>query len=170
MNPFLDSTVATPRPGASWCRPSRRLPRNRPGRHAATPRASEPRGGAPGGKRPPGPGLRRARQVLRALAFAGSLLLPGAALAVDINTATPEQLLEVKGIGPKMAQVIIEERERGGRFASIDDVSDRVKGIGPKKAAAMQASGLTVGVAELSSASGDGGGRPPAAGAARRNR
>src|SRR3546814_10253172 len=44
-----------------------------------------------------------------------------------------------------MAQVIIEERARGGRYESLDDLSDRVKGIGPKKAAAMQASGLTVG-------------------------
>ena len=89
--------------------------------------------------------LRRARSTLRAMTLAGSLLVPAGAFAVDLNAATPEQLLEVKGIGPKTARIIIEERERGGRFSSITDLSERVKGIGPKKAAAMQASGLTVG-------------------------
>ncbi|HLV27589.1 MAG TPA: helix-hairpin-helix domain-containing protein [Burkholderiaceae bacterium] len=113
MNPFLESTVAAPRPAACWHPLSRRA--------------------------------HRAGPVLRALMLAGTLLAPGAAAAIDVNVATSEQLQEVKGIGPKMARVIIEERERGGQFASIADLSDRVKGIGPKKAAAMQESGLTVG-------------------------
>src|SRR3546814_5075473 len=77
--------------------------------------------------------------------LASGVALHGMALAIDVNAATPEQLREIRGIGPKMAQVIIEERARGGRYESLDDLSDRVKGIGPKKAAAMQASGLTVG-------------------------
>lgn len=73
------------------------------------------------------------------------MLIPGLAMAVDINTATAEQLQEIKGIGPKTAGLIIEERERGGRFESFSDISDRVKGIGPKKAASLEAAGLTVG-------------------------
>lgn len=85
--------------------------------------------------------------MLRAVTLIGSLLLPGVALAVDINTATPQQLQEIKGIGPKTASIIIEERDRGGRFESITDVSERVKGIGPKKAASLEAAGLTVGAA-----------------------
>src|SRR3546814_9070374 len=88
----------------------------------------------------------RRRRMLSALGvLASGVALHGMALAIDVNAATPEQLREIRGIGPKMAQVIIEERARGGRYESLDDLSDRVKGIGPKMAAAMQASGLTEG-------------------------
>src|SRR3546814_11373794 len=72
-------------------------------------------------------------------------LFPYTTLYRSVKAARPEQLREIRGIGPKMAQVIIEERARGGRYESLDDLADRVKGMGPKKAAAMQASGLTVG-------------------------
>jgi len=83
-------------------------------------------------------------RLLRAVGLATLLAVAPSAFAVDVNSATQEQLLTVRGIGPKTAQIIIEERSRGGRFQSLDDLSDRVKGIGPKKAAAMQAAGLTV--------------------------
>jgi len=63
---------------------------------------------------------------------------------VDLNTATAEQLQTVSGIGPKTAELIIEERERGGRFASLQDVADRVRGIGPKRLESLQAGGATV--------------------------
>src|SRR5690625_740797 len=72
-------------------------------------------------------------------------LLPAMSLALDVNTATEQELLTVRGIGPKTAQIIVEERQRGGSIASLSDLSDRVKGIGPKKAAALQAAGLRVG-------------------------
>ena len=81
---------------------------------------------------------------LGAAALAACLMVPSVAAGVDVNSASPAQLQEIKGIGPKMAQVIIDERERGGRFDSLTDLSERVKGIGPKKAAALQAGGLTV--------------------------
>ncbi len=64
--------------------------------------------------------------------------------AVDVNAASVDQLESVRGIGPKTAQVIVAERARGGRFESFDDLSDRVKGIGPAKVATLQAAGLTV--------------------------
>ncbi|NYT61391.1 DUF655 domain-containing protein [Alcaligenaceae bacterium] len=82
------------------------------------------------------------------LARAGALAAiagPGVAIAIDVNSATEEQLRGIRGIGPKTAQIIIEERARGGRYESFEDFSDRVKGIGPKKSAALQASGLTLG-------------------------
>lgn len=143
MNPFLESTVATSQPDARWCPVPRRS------HHIARARFRSLRPNRTHGVRPAVPvrqtGLRRTGRVLRVAAFAGVLLAPGVSTAVDINAASPEQLLDVKGIGPKMARVIIEERDRGGRFESIDDLSDRVKGIGPKKAAALLASGLTVG-------------------------
>jgi len=65
--------------------------------------------------------------------------------AVDVNRATPEQLQTISGIGPKTAQAIVEERTRGGEFASFADLSDRVKGIGAKRAQDLQAAGLEIG-------------------------
>ena len=65
--------------------------------------------------------------------------------AVDVNAATAAQLDAVKGIGPKTAQVIVDERARAGRFESLEDLSDRVKGIGPAKMATLRSAGLTVG-------------------------
>ena len=50
---------------------------------------------------------------------------------VNINTATLEQLQQLKGIGPSKARAIIEEREKGGPFKTIEDIK-RVKGIGDK--------------------------------------
>lgn len=76
-----------------------------------------------------------------------NLAVPGLAEAMDVNVATLEQLRTVRGIGPKTAQIIIEERTRGGKYESFEDLSDRVKGIGAKKAAALKASGLTLGQA-----------------------
>ena len=172
MNPFLESTVAKPRPGARWQQASRQKASTASEPQGTHPSASQNPGRAVGRKRASRTRLRRVGRILRVLTLAGSLLMPAAVLAVDINTATAEQLLEVKGIGPKMARVIIEERERGGGFASLEDVSDRVKGIGPKKAAAMQASGLTVGAAKGAATSTSGGtaSRVSSAGATRRNR
>jgi competence protein ComEA len=69
------------------------------------------------------------------------------AQAVDINQATAAQLEGLRGIGPRTADIIVRERERGGRFESLDDLSERVRGIGQKKAQALQAAGLTIGAA-----------------------
>jgi len=66
------------------------------------------------------------------------------AWAVDLNTATAEQLQTLNGIGPKTAELIIEERTRGGRFTSLQDVADRVRGIGAKRLESLQAAGATV--------------------------
>ena len=51
---------------------------------------------------------------------------------ININTATVEELQELKGIGPKIAEKIIEYREENGNFEKIEDIQ-KVKGIGPKK-------------------------------------
>jgi len=83
-------------------------------------------------------------RLLRVVSLAAFLFAAPGAFAVDVNTATQEQLLTVRGIGPKTAQMIMQERQRGGRYQSLQDLSDRVKGIGPQRAAAMRAAGLTV--------------------------
>ncbi|MFA7241256.1 MAG: helix-hairpin-helix domain-containing protein [Sulfuricellaceae bacterium] len=51
--------------------------------------------------------------------------------AVDINSATAEQLDVLKGIGPAKAKAIIEYRTKNGPFKSVDDL-ENVKGIGKK--------------------------------------
>ena len=54
-----------------------------------------------------------------------------AAGQVNVNTATAEQLQEVKGIGAKTAAAIVAYREAHGAFSSLDDLA-KVKGIGAK--------------------------------------
>ncbi|MBI2842851.1 MAG: helix-hairpin-helix domain-containing protein [Armatimonadetes bacterium] len=51
---------------------------------------------------------------------------------VNINTAGPEELDTLPGVGPVTAQKIIDYRNQIGGFTSIDQLID-VKGIGPKK-------------------------------------
>ena len=57
--------------------------------------------------------------------------LSGLALAaVNINTATKEELVSLKGIGEKRAQDIIDYRTKNGNFKSVDEL-EKVPGIGP---------------------------------------
>lgn len=61
---------------------------------------------------------------------------------ININTATPEELDTLQGIGPALAERIIAEREsERGPFASIDDLV-RVPGIGPSTVATILAQGI----------------------------
>lgn len=96
---------------------------------------------APGGSVLSAARGRFARLVLGAACLAAC----GWAQAVDVNSAQLHDLRKVQGIGPKTAQLIIDERERGGPYESLTDLSDRVKGIGPKKAARLGSAGLVVG-------------------------
>ena len=50
---------------------------------------------------------------------------------ININTATFQELQTLRGIGPTMAQRIIEYRQTSGRFATVDDLTN-VKGVGEK--------------------------------------
>lgn len=49
---------------------------------------------------------------------------------VHINTATIDDLQRLPGVGPKLAQDIIDYRTQNGPFKSMSDL-DKVKGIGP---------------------------------------
>lgn len=67
------------------------------------------------------------------------------ACAMDVNTASLAQLETLHGVGPRTAKTIIQERERGGSFSSLEDLSDRVRGIGKKRLARLRSAGLTAG-------------------------
>ena len=63
--------------------------------------------------------------------------LPEVKKLVNINTAGLRELIKIKGIGPKMAERIIDYRETNGPFFYIEDIQE-VKGIGPKKFEAVK--------------------------------
>ena len=50
---------------------------------------------------------------------------------VNINTATQEQLETLPGLGAKVAQRIVEYRQKNGNFKKVEDLMN-VKGIGEK--------------------------------------
>lgn len=65
--------------------------------------------------------------ILGILVFAGTSLM---AMSVsELNAATKEELMSIKGIGAAKAEAIIKERDKGA-FNSLDDLV-KVKGIGP---------------------------------------
>ncbi len=73
-------------------------------------------------------------KTIYALVAGIACTLSGVAFAgpVNVNTATAQQLdSELHGVGPTIAQRIVEFRESNGRFASPSDLL-QVKGVGQK--------------------------------------
>lgn len=56
---------------------------------------------------------------------------------VDLNVADAAALEALPGVGPATAAAIVDDRDRNGPFASVDDL-DRVPGIGPAKLASLR--------------------------------
>lgn len=56
---------------------------------------------------------------------------------VDLNTASTEQLDALPGVGPVLAQRIVDWRTQHGRFDSVDQLND-VSGIGDSKFADLK--------------------------------
>ena len=66
---------------------------------------------------------------------AGGSTAPAA--PVDLNTATPEQLDQLDGIGPGMAAAILKYRQEHGGFGSVEELGE-VPGIGEKRLASLR--------------------------------
>jgi competence protein ComEA len=78
--------------------------------------------------------LKRTFAIILAIAVVVVLAMPswaGDKEKININTATVDQLIQLKGIGNKYAARIIEYREKNGPFDKLEDIM-KVKGIGPK--------------------------------------
>ena len=64
-------------------------------------------------------------------ALAALLVSTAALAAVNLNSATKDELVALPGIGPSKAQAIIDYRTQNGPFRSVDEVR-KVRGIGEK--------------------------------------
>jgi competence protein ComEA len=60
------------------------------------------------------------------------------AVPVNLNTATPDELGTLDGVGPATAQKIVAYRQEHGGFGAVDEL-DQVPGIGEKRLAALRA-------------------------------
>ena len=67
----------------------------------------------------------------------GQSASPASGDTVNINTADAAELTKLKGIGPAMAQRIVEYREENGAFQSPEELQ-RVRGIGKAKFAKLK--------------------------------
>ena len=78
---------------------------------------------------------RKVLLVTLAMIVVTAILVPlvsaGEIQKININTASVEELVQLKWIGPKYAQRIVEYREKNGPFEKPEDIM-LVSGIGPR--------------------------------------
>lgn len=70
--------------------------------------------------------------------------------AVDLNSASKQELESLKGVGPAKADAIIEYRKKSGGFKSVNDL-DNVPGFGAKTVEGLKKE-VTVGGAKSAAA------------------
>ena len=80
--------------------------------------------------------MRRNRFIALCLIVAVMMALVSVSLAqeaekININKASAVELTQLKRIGPKLSERIVEYREKQGPFERPEDIM-QVKGIGPK--------------------------------------
>ena len=84
------------------------------------------------------------------LALVIALAAPLADAALNLNTATKDELVALSGIGPAKAQAILDYRTQHGGFKSVDELKD-VKGSGARRFEKLKPE-LTVGPAAVKTA------------------
>jgi competence protein ComEA len=80
--------------------------------------------------------MRRKRFIVFCLVLAVMMALVSVSLAqeaekININKASAVELTQLKRIGPKLSERIVEYREKHGPFERPEDIM-QVRGIGPK--------------------------------------
>jgi competence protein ComEA len=88
-------------------------------------------------------GLRIAHRGWRWATAGLSWLLPLAAAALEINTATRAELEQLNGVGVAMAERVLNERSKAP-FRDWDDLQRRVKGLAGARIERLQGQGVTV--------------------------
>ncbi|HEX6137983.1 MAG TPA: helix-hairpin-helix domain-containing protein [Casimicrobiaceae bacterium] len=89
-----------------------------------------------------------------AIALASQL----ACAALNLNTATKEELVALSGIGPAKARAILDYRAQHGGFKSVEELKD-VKGIGARQFEKLKPE-LTVGAPAVRTAAKEAKGMP----------
>ena len=77
--------------------------------------------------------------VLLTIGFAGLTW----AQQIDLNKASEVELDALKGVGPVLTKELMGERKKAP-FKDWEDVTSRVKGLGPQKASSLSAQGVRV--------------------------
>ena len=62
---------------------------------------------------------------------------------IDLNKATEIELDGLKGVGPVLTKAVMAERKKAP-FKDWEDVTSRVKGLGPQKASSLSEQGVRV--------------------------
>jgi competence protein ComEA len=83
------------------------------------------------------------KAIAVSIPFSLALLASVAWAQVDLNKATEIELDGLKGLGPAITRQIMDERQKAP-FRDWPDVMQRIKGIGPKKAANLSEQGIRV--------------------------
>lgn len=83
--------------------------------------------------------LKKIAGALLALGFSGLTW----AQQIDLNKTTEVELDGLKGVGPVLTKEVMNERKKAP-FKDWDDVTNRVKGIGPQKARSLSEQGVRV--------------------------
>ncbi|VXB24715.1 helix-hairpin-helix domain-containing protein [Massilia sp. 9I] len=86
------------------------------------------------------------KKLSKNLVFAVAALVASTGIAfaqVDVNKADAAALDGVKGVGPSMSKMILDERAKG-EFKDWADFQGRIKGVKGKKAMKLSEAGLTV--------------------------
>lgn len=78
------------------------------------------------------------QQVTVPRGVAGAVGASGSTGPISLSTATPEQLDTLDGVGPGLAQKIIDYRTQHGGFRSVDELGE-VPGIGEKRLESLRA-------------------------------